>query len=274
MGIWGGIKGLFTGGRSSSSTTYNYDPETQKVLREIMQSEQALAEESWNLWKQNALPYEQEMYAANRELLPLQKQASEAALKEAIYDTEQGRKVKDKLREQQLSELEQSAPVSKEFYKQVREGLDPEAEARKAEVDVRSAAAKEKEAMEADLSSYGIDPSSGRYANLDLQRRMNTAKNVVGARTDARTRARDENFARLTAGMTARGKATGLPGTQAMSGSGESFGNYNLQNLAGQAGSFYGGATSAANANMVRLGENTRDKYREWSVGSGLGWQQ
>ena len=136
------------------------------------------------------------------------------------------------------------------------------------------AAAKEKEAMEADLSSYGIDPSSGRYANLDLQRRMNTAKNVVGARTDARTRARDENFARLTAGMAARGKVTGLPGTQAMSGSGESFGNYNLQNLAGQAGSFYGGATSAANANMVRLGENTRDKYREWSVGSGLGWQQ
>ena len=274
MGLWGSIKGLFTGGSSSSSTTYNYDPETQKVLREIMRSEQGLAEESWNLWKQNALPYEQEMYAANRELLPLQKQASEAALKEAIYDTEQGREVKDKLREQQLTELEQSAPVSEEFYKQVREGLDPDAEARKAEVDVQSAAAKEKEAMEADLSSYGIDPSSGRYANLDLQRRMNTAKNVVGARTDARTRARDENFARLTAGMAARGKATGLPGTQAMSGSGESFGNYNLQNLAGQAGSFYDGATSAANANMVRLGENTRNKYREWSVGSGLGWQQ
>jgi hypothetical protein len=267
----GGSVGGGKGG-GSSTTNYNYDPETERVIRENMESSQKMAEEAYGYWKKYALPYEKEMYAANRELLPLQERASEAALKEAIYDTEQGREVKDKLREQQLSELEQSAPVSKEFYKQVREGLDPEAEARKAEVDVQSAAAKEKEAMEADLSSYGIDPSSGRYANLDLQRRMNTAKNVVGARTDARTRARDENFARLTAGMAARGKATGLPGTQATSGSGEAFGNYNLQNLANQAGSFY--QTSNQAGSTLYKPQSTHSRYADWNVSGKLTFGQ
>jgi len=267
----GGSVGGGKGG-GSSTTNYNYDPETERVIRENMESSQKMAEEAYGYWKEYALPYEKEMYAANRELLPLQERASEAALKEAIYDTEQGREVKDKLREQQLSELEQSAPVSKEFYKQVREGLDPEAEARKAEVDVQSAAAKEKEAMEADLSSYGIDPSSGRYANLDLQRRMNTAKNVVGARTDARTRARDENFARLTAGMAARGKATGLPGTQATSGSGEAFGNYNLQNLANQAGSFYGASNQAGG--ILYKPKSTSERYADWNVSGKLTFGQ
>jgi len=269
MGEIGGGK---EGGDSTTNTYQqnHYDPETQKVLRENMVANQEMAEEAWGMWKESAAPYEKDMYAANRELLPLQQQSAEAALRESIYDTEQGREVKDALRQQQLDELSQSAPVSAKFYEESMEGLDPETEANKAMVDVQSAAAREKEAMESDLSSYGIDPSSGKYANLDLQRRMDTSRNVVGARTDARTRARNENYGRLSTAMGVRGRATGLPGTTATTGSTDSFGNYNLQNLANQAGSFYGGSTQAAQAGMVKLGSQGRqtDKYTKWNAGA------
>lgn len=271
MSVEGGLGGGKGGGSAATTQAYAtmYDPATQKVLRENMKQQQAMAQETWDLWKEFALPYEKDMYAANRELLPAQTEVAQKTLEEQSRDLELGRANKDALREQQLREIEQSAPVSKAFYKQTMEGVDPNEEAYKAEVDVRSAANKEREALTSDLASYGIDPSSGKYSNLKLQLGMDTAKNVAGARSTARQRARDENFSRLYSGMAARGGVTGLPGVYSTTGSTDSFGNYSLTNLGNQSANYYGGSTSAAGQNMVALSGYGAggQRSREWNVG-------
>ena len=51
------------------------------------------------------------------------------------------------------------------------------------------------------ISSYGLDPSSGMFASQNRGRELAEASNIAGARTKARVGAEDENFQRKRAGL-------------------------------------------------------------------------
>jgi hypothetical protein len=253
-----------------TSQTTAYSPEVEKALLNIAERSQTLSEEQWALAKQVYEPYERAIIDYNMKMLPQMEQLTTAQLEaqqkglglygleveEAQRDILSNREVKDALREQQLQELGLSAPVTEKFYKEAYEGIEGDVGRKMGEAtaDVTQAYKGAAGAMRREAGRSGTKITADQIRDLALER----AKSIAGARTKAREteeqRVEDTNWARLTAGMGARGRATGLSGTQVQSGTSSGvgpteteLGNYGLtspvaaaSNLSSQALSSYG----------------------------------
>jgi hypothetical protein len=53
-----------------------------------------------------------------------------------------------------------------------------------------------------DTASYGLDPSSGRYASTNRDLALSEASGIAGARSSAKSKAEDTNYSRRTQGLT------------------------------------------------------------------------
>jgi hypothetical protein len=151
--------------RPTTTVKQEYDPEVSKMQLTVGQRQQEMAEEQWELYKEFFLPYEQEAAKANIELLPL------------ISD------------------------ISKEFYRKTTEGIDVGRRMDEAQAEVIHGQKLGKDMRRREISQYGIDPGSSTYANLANLESLETAKNIAGARTSAKTQAEAEEFARLGYGL-------------------------------------------------------------------------
>lgn len=210
----------------------NYDPVASKKMADIAEKQWAMSEEQWNMSKEIFQPYTEAMVKLNQELLPLAGEMSKQTIEEATRDIEQGREVKDALRAEQLKEIGLSGPVAEKFYQQATEGVDIGERMGMATADVQQAFKGAEGTLARNAARMGLKPTASMIKDIALEQ----AKAVGGARNTARIGAENENWGRLQTGMAARGRATGLPGTQVQPSSGQTqYGNYGLSDPANQA---------------------------------------
>lgn len=92
--------------------------------------------------------------------------------------------------------LEQFVPLENELIAEVRQGIDPEAEAARSAAEVRSSFDKSRESINRQLGALGLDPSSPRFTGAIQQEALARAAAEAGAKTNARRKVSDINFAR------------------------------------------------------------------------------
>jgi hypothetical protein len=238
---------MYSGGGQTVTTQtvqQQYDPVASRKMAEIAERSQEMSEEQWELSKAIFEPYEREMVAINRALLPYVAETSALQMEEAQRDIRMGRDVKDALRESQLRELGLSEPATEKFYKEAVEGVDVGERMGMATADVAQAYKGGEATLRRSAARMGLKPTAEMIRDMALQE----SKAKAGARTGARTQADIESFQRLQTAMGARGRATGLPGTQVTQANvGSQVGGYGLQDpanlsaqLMGQAQQGYG----------------------------------
>lgn len=259
----------------TTTVQQNYDKEATRKMAALAERQQEMSEEQWTLSKSLFQPYTEQMVKLNQELLPTAGLMSKATMEEAMRDIEKGRDVKDALRDAQLSELGLSKPVMEKFYKESAEGVDIGERMGLATADVLQGFKGAEGTMSRELAKRGLKPTASMIKDIALER----AKAVGGARNTARIGAENENYARLQTGMAARGRSTGLPGTQVQPSTGQTqYGNYSLTdpanqaiNLSGQAGSSYGLLASRPTSTTSTTTQSGGDSGLGNFLGSALG---
>ena len=83
----------------------------------------------------------------------------------------------------------------------INKGIDVNARMDEAQAGVQHGFKNANKAARMDISSYGLDPSSGRYKSQNRESAMTEATAVAGARTDAKNYAELEDFQRKTVGL-------------------------------------------------------------------------
>jgi len=153
------------GGGGGGSTV---DKEYNKRLAKISERQMAMSEEYMDFWRQSYRPLEEARAAANLELIPGQTGLAKEQIETGM-----------------------------QFQRAAREGVDPEAEADVAQAGVEHAFKGSTESMARGISRFGLDPTSGRFADVARQTSMAKAKGIAGARSGARRYAGEESFRRL-----------------------------------------------------------------------------
>ena len=213
-------------GGSSGSTSY--DPIASYAALYSAQQTNARADELFNLYKQDFLPYDQAALQTNTQLMgsysdlakqeaalesqvnPSKADATQAAYQEALYDINDTRGLRNEQRSQQLQALQNSAPVSQAFYKAALDGITPAYEQRMGEAtsDVAQTHATANNDTAMAMARLGVDPTSAKALAALNGNGLSQAKDIAAARTSARdaerTRVEDTNFNRLTTAMNAR----------------------------------------------------------------------
>jgi hypothetical protein len=157
---------LCKGSGGGSSTTNTVDYEYNSRMATIAEEQQAMAQEYFDFWQSDYKPMEQEMIAANRDL------------------------------------IEQGKPVRDAFIQQSLDGVDPESVASLARSDAESALTAAESDTARNLARYGLNPGSGAFQDsLGQQAALNRARTVSQAANSTRALARTENYERLRAAM-------------------------------------------------------------------------
>ncbi len=142
---------------------------------------------------------------------------AEALTREQIDINRQSQQIAN----EQWAEYKQTyQPLERDFVAAAREGLKPNFEGvtAGASADVKQAFAKGREATGRNLASYGLNPSSTRFAALERQSAVDEAAAEAGAinraRTTEKNRVEDTNWNRMSQAV---GLGKGMP-SQAQAG--------------------------------------------------------
>lgn len=231
MGIYGTS---VTYEQTEATSRTSYSPEVERALVNIAKRSQALSEEQWALAKEVWEPYERAMVDFNMKMLPqMQGLTTEQIgaqkkglglygleVEEAERDIMANRAVKDALRQQQLKELGLAEPATEKFYKEAYGGIEGDVAERMGEAtaDVAQSYKGATGALRRELGRIGSKITADDIRDIALQRAKATAGARTGAREREEERVEDVNWQRLVSAMGARGRATGLAGTQVQSG--------------------------------------------------------
>ena len=104
---------------------------------------------------------------------------------------------------EQTSAIDFRKPIAKEFYKQSLAGVDPDKKATQAELDVKHGFKKAGDVWAKNISSFGMDPSSGKYEATTRSSALDMGTGIAGARTQARDTAEQEGYKRLEGALAA-----------------------------------------------------------------------
>mgnify|MGYP006971829024 CR=1 FL=1 len=137
-------------GGSGSTTTNTEDEVYNARMATIAESQQGMAEENYQYYKEYYQPYEKEQIAANRELLPYQKGMQKEALIAGAN------------------------------------ALDPNMAMDAASADVAQSFAGAQDSMTRNLAKRGVRMDSGQAMQMQKDTALSRAKAVGGARTGAR----------------------------------------------------------------------------------------
>ena len=178
------------GKKGGAAQTTEYSKEYSKKMADIAESQQRMAEEQWDMYKEHFQQYEIDAAKANSELLPFMTNAT------------------------------------KEMFTMATEGLDTGRRQDEAEADVVGSFGKAKKAMQMEGAKYGLDPSSQRSLGMVKNFGLDEATAISGARTGARERADTEKFNRLATTMNKQPLRTPDVAGRAMSGMGMAASSY------------------------------------------------
>lgn len=147
-------------GSGGGSTTINSEDEAYNArMATIAEAQQVMAEEYYEYYKNTYQPYEEEQIAANRALIPYQRDLQMKALSVGM------------------------------------EGLDPNAAMDAAQADVAQSYAGAQDSITRNLAKRGVRMDSGQAMQMQKDMALDRAKAIGGARTMARQDVRDKALA-------------------------------------------------------------------------------
>ena len=191
------------GGKGGGGSMPSPDPNIGIAQREMS----ALAKEEYQFFKTSIWPQMQSESARQTEAgIKLQEQQYKTGEKQMAIADEYMARMKEKFYPQQEKILEEADKYNTEAERQRQAGL--------AMGDVYSEFNKQKQANNMQMASYGINPTSGRYAGMQNANQVMEAATAAAAGTKARTAAEQLGWAKR---MDAIGLGQGLPGNQATS---------------------------------------------------------
>lgn len=212
---------MSTGSKTvNTSTTNTYDPESSRRLAAIAERQQELSEDQYAFFKESFEPYireamdfsralvptesqyNQEVLESQRRLLGLREQMESALLTEGVRDIQVDRELRDAQREEQMREIRRSSIAADKFYDTAVKGVDLEARLNQVSADVQQASSQAQAITTRQAARSGVGPRAVDFTASG----QNLALQLVGARTQARRGAEQENFAMLTTAMQARGQ--------------------------------------------------------------------
>jgi len=161
------------------------------------------------------MDYLQQIVDANASLLGLETDVSESELELAgataeastsliPYQTEASKQaalLSSGQSEASLSLLPQVTALKSDYLTDVSEGTDIGEAMDQAQASVQHGYKLANEASRMDISSYGLDPSSGKYTSSNRDIAMSEAADIAGARTAAKEEAEDTDFDRQTTAL-------------------------------------------------------------------------
>ncbi len=208
------------GGGDSFDAAYN------NRMATIAESQQGMAEDYYNFWKESYKPMEEAQINANMDMIPgetdlaiakndsalsllpgqteLAAATNESNLALLPGQTEAAQKtlaLTGAQADDAQVALKEKAPVRNAFFKESLDGLDVEGEANKAGADAAHSFANSEAVMGRGAARMGVNPNSGKFASMTNTNAINRAKTISGARTTARSGAEKENYGRLTNAM-------------------------------------------------------------------------
>jgi hypothetical protein len=201
--------------------------EGQKRMAGVAERQMDIANQQWDMYKQVFAPYEAELVAAHRQIIPEQTAldlASIGAQQEGIT--------------RRSESLKRSLPVEQAFYDEAG-GLSVQDRMNAAQADVQQGYDVSQPQMLRDASRMGLQPGSGRFTDAMAKMAYNRARDIGFARTSARRQAQGERFGQLGQAMQMRGQTAGFttgntnPLGQAMAGIGLQKAGQSFQGLAG-----------------------------------------
>ncbi|WP_419783592.1 hypothetical protein [Maridesulfovibrio sp.] len=213
---------ILCGGSSGGGGGDGVDEEYNDRMATIHEAQQAMAEDYHDFWKSDYQGMEREQIAANRELIPYQKDLAKDKMvaereilplqtgltKEQIASERELLPLFTGLSKEQIGAKRELLPIETEttkkqlgarqdFIDQARKGVDVDSRVSQAEADVRHGFGLASAKTKRDLSRSGLNVSSGRYGMMMNDLNLSQAKTAAGARTKARRTAEEENFNRL-----------------------------------------------------------------------------
>ncbi|HEX9972293.1 MAG TPA: hypothetical protein VGD14_09500 [bacterium] len=193
--LWNNL--FFKGGSSGES----YDAAYNARMATLAETQQDMANQSFDFWKSDYQPMEKAQIAANMEMIPVET-AMNVEKMQAERDILPGQVALGKAKNaSDLSTINAKAPVTSKFFEQALTGVDVESRASRAAADAITSFKNSDSITRRNASRMGINPNSGAFANAINSNSLNQAKTVAGAMNTARTNAEQENFARLTTAM-------------------------------------------------------------------------
>lgn len=197
------------GGTSTTTNTSVPDYAYNARMATVAEKQQAQADEYMAFWRKSYKPMEQEMIAANRELIPRQTETeiSKLGLERATSEAKLGLLPEETaLAEETIGarreEIAAATPAMTEYYKQALMGVDEETRMAQARSDVGMAFRGAESATRRSMGRMGISATGDRAASMLADRNMEQAKATAGAMTGARERAKQESFGRLQGAST------------------------------------------------------------------------
>lgn len=234
-------------GMTSMDVLFGNKGDSAETARMLAESQTQIAGEQWNMYKQVFAPYEAELVAAHRTIIPEQLGLDLARIRAQEADVSGRMGINEELRQQQMRSLQRSEPVEQAFYEEALQGISIEDRMNAAGADVQQAYDATKPQMQRDMSRMGLRPDSGRFTDAMAKMSYNRARDIAFARTNARRLGQAENLGRLSTAMSARGNIAGLtaqtgpsatnPLGQGMVGAGLQKAGQSLQGFAGASAS-------------------------------------
>lgn len=183
----------YSRGGSSSSKSYSIDPAASARMAAVEERLAKMQEDEYAFGKEVFQPYEREMVASNRALLPLNEQLMRGRLEQGITDIRESAPIREELRSQQLEGLRLARPVMNKYFDQAVNGIDIGRRKREAVAGVEQAYARMMPQYEGNLSRRGLTARAGDLRRIGVDK----ARSKAGASTWAGRTAEAEQFGRL-----------------------------------------------------------------------------
>lgn len=207
----------FKGGGGSSGDTY--DKAYNARMASIAEAQQSMAQDYFDFYKSDYQPMEREQIAANREMIPYETELSKEKI-QAEMDLLPGQVALGKAQNEsalallpgqtELTQMQiddsmaaigEKAPVRQAFFEASLNGVDVESRANRAAADAAHAFMSADGVARRNTARMGVNPNSGRFADMANTNALNRAKTIGGATTQARFGAEAENYQRLSNAM-------------------------------------------------------------------------
>lgn len=172
---------------------------SKNKMADIAASQMQISAEQWSMYKNVFAPYEAELVAAHRQIIPEQTAldlSSISAQQEGIT--------------RRSESLDRSLGVEEAFYDQAQQGMNVQDRMNAAQADVQQGYDVSQPQMMRDASRLGLQPGSGKFTDAMAKMAYSRAKDIGFARTNARRTTEEGNFARLGQGMQMRGQTAGF----------------------------------------------------------------
>jgi len=248
---------------SSSSVQGAIDPAAVRRMADVEERLVKMGGNEYDFGKEVFEPYEREMVASNRALLPLNEQLMMERFGQGITDIREEAPIRDEIRSQQMEGLRLSRPAMEQYFKQATDGINVGQRKSEAVAGVEQSFDKMLPQYEGSLSRRGMTAKKGDLRRIGIEK----AKAKAGASTLAGTTAEAEKFGRLGQAINSRQGFTqpSLDNTAFAQGELQT-GGYQLRSPVDRSLDFSGQTIQANAAGMTPLTRKKSDTGSSWST--------